>query len=141
MELLAQIRPNGRVLDHYRITLGGSKILDVSVPLSKLLVSSRSNALKLRYQIWPRDISIKRNMTTSGWSDMYELLSSRAASVVGAEGETIPYEAILEDLKEAGESASVRFAVIIGEDLHMKLMLQCLPASAAHLMGRPAFRG
>jgi hypothetical protein len=27
VEVLAQIRPNGRILDHFRVTLGGSKFL------------------------------------------------------------------------------------------------------------------
>ena len=40
MELLAQIRPNSRILDHFRITLGGSKILDISVPLPSLLLGT-----------------------------------------------------------------------------------------------------
>jgi hypothetical protein len=30
LELMAQVRPNGRILDHFRVTLGGSKIIDVS---------------------------------------------------------------------------------------------------------------
>ena len=37
MELLAQVRPNGRILDHYRVTLGGSRILDINCKLSELL--------------------------------------------------------------------------------------------------------
>ena len=36
MELLAQARPNGRVLDHHRVSLGGSRILDAQFFMSKL---------------------------------------------------------------------------------------------------------
>ena len=141
MELLAQVRPNGRVLDHFRVSFGRSKILDISVPLSKLLVSSVQNSLKLKFQYWPRDILIKRNMTTSTWTDVYDLLESRNANVVSEDGAAVPHEAILRDLKDSDKSASIRFAVVIGEDMRMALMLQCLPASATHLMGKPALRG
>ena len=30
MELMAQIRPNGRVMDHWRVAIGGAKILEVT---------------------------------------------------------------------------------------------------------------
>ena len=40
MELLAQIRPNGRILDHFRVSLDGSKILEVNTPLSSLMPST-----------------------------------------------------------------------------------------------------
>ena len=141
MELLAQVRPNGRVLDHYRITMGGSKILDITVPLEKLLLCQPDNSLLFKYQVWPKDISIKRNMSTSSWSDVYDLLASRCASVAVVGGEALPHEAILADLKGAEKAASIRFATVIGEDLRMRLVLQCLPASTAHIMGKPLLRG
>ena len=75
MELLAQVRPNGRILDHFRITLGGSKILNISVPLASLLIGAPDSGLSIKLATWPRDIEIKRNMTTSNWADISELLS------------------------------------------------------------------
>ena len=80
MELLAQVRPNGRILDHYRITLGGSKILDVNCQLSALLLAPATSRISLKYSVWPRDVEIRRNMTTAKWADIYELLATRAAS-------------------------------------------------------------
>jgi hypothetical protein len=37
VEVLAEVRPNGRILDHFRVTIGGSKILDVNVGLANVL--------------------------------------------------------------------------------------------------------
>ena len=139
MELLAQARPNGRVLDHYRVTLGGSKILDVSPPLAAMLLGPAN--LKFKYQIWPRDVEIRRNMTTGPWMDAMELLSTRKAAVTNEEGAILPHDHVVTDITAAGYAAAIRFAVVIGEDERMQLHLQCLPASAATLMGKPAFRG
>ena len=35
MELLVQARDNGRCMDHFRIALGGSSLLETSVPLNR----------------------------------------------------------------------------------------------------------
>ena len=126
MELLAQVRPNGRILDHYRITLGGSKILDVNCQLSALLLAPATSRISFKYSVWPRDVEIRRNMTTAK---------------LGEDGSTIPHEALLEDLVSAGRSAAVRFAVVVGEDSRMQLQLQALPGSANLLSGKPVLRG
>ena len=80
-------------------------------------------------------------MTTAKWVDIYELLATRAASVLAEDGSTIPHEALLEDLVSAGRSAAVRFAVVVGEDSRMQLQLQALPGSANLLSGKPVLRG
>ena len=141
MELLAQVRPNGRVLDHYRISMGGSRIIDVNAPMSLILAKQRASGLRFRYQVWPKDVTIRRNMTTSLWANVYDLLSARAASVTQEDGTQVPTEVLLEEMKEAKSDAAIRFAVVIGEDSRMQLQLQSLPSTAATLMGKPAFRG
>ena len=141
MELLAQVRPNGRILDHYRVSLGGSRILDVNCRLAELLLCPATAELQFKYSVWPRDVDIKRNMLTSAWSDVYDLLASKRASVVDGENQLIPSDRLLEDIKEAGNMAAVRVAVVAGEDATMQLQLQCLPGSANALMGKPLLRG
>jgi len=141
MEMMAQVRPNGRILDHYRISLGGSRILDIRVPLNKLNICGADSTLRLRYQEWPRDVEVRRNMVSSTWRDVYDLLASKKADVVNPEEEPVPMDQFLREMKEAGRAAALRFAVIIGEDQRVQLQLQGLPASAASLMGKPAFRG
>ena len=141
MEVMAQVRPNGRILDHYRISLGGSRILDIRVPLAALNICAADSLLRLRYQEWPRDIEVRRNMVTSTWKDAYDLLASKKADVVNEQDEPIPMDQFLREMKEAGRAAALRFAVVIGEDQRVQLQLQGLPASAASLMGKPAFRG
>ena len=86
-------------------------------------------------------MDIKRNMSTSAWSDVYDLLASKRASVVDGENQLIPSDRLLEDIKEAGNMAAVRFAVVAGEDAKMQLQLQCLPGSANTLMGSLSSEG
>ena len=86
-------------------------------------------------------MDIKRNMSTSAWSDVYDLLASKRASVVNGENQLILSDRLLEDIKEAGNMATVCFAVVAGEDAKMQLQLQCLPGSANTLIGKPLLRG
>jgi hypothetical protein len=141
VELLAQARPNGRVLDHFRVTLGGSRIIDVTAPMSALLLTPAASPWRFRYQRWPADIEIRRNMTSSGWLSVPTLLAARDATVEDEEGVAVPVETVLTMIEEANTVASIRFAVVIGEDQRMQLMLQSLPGTAEALAGKPALRG
>ena len=141
VELLAQARPNGRVLDHFRVTLGGSRILDVTARMSALLLVPAACPWRFRYQRWPADLEIRRNMTSSGWLSVPTLIAARDASVEDEEGVAVPVENVLAMIEEANTAASIRFAVVVGEDHRMQLMLQSLPGSAEALAGKPALRG
>jgi hypothetical protein len=76
MELLMQVRPNGRMLDHYRVTLGGAKILDVNFAMATVIKLPAATAWRLRHQVWPKDVELRRNMTTSTWMDISDLVAS-----------------------------------------------------------------
>jgi hypothetical protein len=138
VEVLAQIRPNGRVLDHFRVTLGGSKILEVDVSLAKVLAGDETKSWRLRFQVWPKDLEIRRNMTTTIWLDVHDLVAANEAQVFEGENLLAPNVAARE-LKEKG--IAYMFATMVGADERLMLQLQMLPASAATLMGRPTFRG
>jgi hypothetical protein len=138
VEVLAQIRPNGRILDHFRVTLGGSKILDVDVKLAEVLAGDNFKTWRLRFQVWPKDLEIRRNMATTTWLDVHERVAANEAQVF--EGENLMAHGVAaRELQEAG--LAYRFAVMVGADERLILQLQMMPASAASLMGRPAFRG
>lgn len=145
MELMAQMRPNGRLLDHVRVATGGSEILEVEVPLGKLIPSPNMNGLKARYQFWARDTAIRRNMTTSVWKDVYALIHSHEIQVEEETGGPVSSEDVIRELDSlptaVGKTAVVRHAIVIGEDQRMQLELQSLPTSLAHVSGKPFFRG
>jgi hypothetical protein len=139
MEVAAQVRPNGRILDHFRVTLGGSKIVDVTAPMTKLMLVDGASPWKFRYQVWPRDIVVRRNMTTTAWINALDLLAEKKAWVEDGEGNAVENELVLETVGDG--RAAIRFAVVIGEDKNMELNLHALPATAESLMGKPTFRG
>jgi hypothetical protein len=144
LELLVQVRPNGRMLDHFQVAVGGSKILNINFALADILASPRARSWRMKMQVWPRDVEIRRNMMTSTWRNLESLVSAKECQVVDCEGEeesSLPPEAVVEAMKADGVSAAIRFAVAIGGDQRLVLALQGLPASADQLMGKPAFRG
>jgi hypothetical protein len=142
MELLIQARPNGRMLDHFRIGLGGTSILDASFSLASIFPFPAARDWTAKYQVWPRDVDLRRNMATTGWKDLPTLVASRDVLVFSSSSEeAIAADLVAEAVRSSKAGASIRFAVIVGEDLTINLQLQGLPASATTLMGKPAFRG
>jgi hypothetical protein len=132
-------------LDHVRIATGGSEILEVEVPLGNLILSPNLNRWKAKYQFWARDTAIRRNMTTSTWKDVYVLIHSHEIQVTEENGEPANVEEVIDELDElpaaGGKSAVIRHAIVVGEDQRMQLELQSLPATLAHVNGKPFFRG
>ena len=116
-------------------------ILEISTPLSSLMLATPDSGLIFKYAVWPRDIEMKRNMTTSQWMDITELLAYKKAAVHDPEGSMLAHPAVMANLASLGTSSSLRFATVVGEDHLMQLHLQCLPAPAKYLMGKPALRG
>ena len=155
-ELMAQVRPNGRIMDHFRIAVGGSHIITARFPAKEIYANQVVPNLDIRWQMWPRDVAIRRNMASSEWLDLTTLLQANEALAFdadwirdGGEGssagppskneELINFLADLPEKSRCG--ASVRWAVGIGPDYNLELVLQGMPASAAVLNGKPAFRG
>ncbi len=141
MELMAQMRPNGHLLDHFRVVLGGSELLEAAIPLDKLLPSPNLNGWKARYQFWPRDTAIRRNMTTSSWLDVSQLVRSNDLRIMDEDGEAVNTVNAARILEENNKSAVIRFAATVGEDRRMTLELQSLPTSLAVVNSKPIFRG
>ena len=145
VEILAQARPNGRVMDHWRVVLGGSKALEAEVYLVKLVPAAATlPKWRLTFQQWPRDLTIRRNMTTSGWVDLLTLLAANEVSVLSDTGANVLNPGVVEALSglqdKSSNSASCRWAVCVGEDGKLELQLQFLPCLVNLLTGKPIFR-
>ena len=144
MEVMVQMRPNGRVMDHWRIALGGSKILEVKVKLTnRIPAAAQLPDAILVFQKWPADVAIRRNMTTSAWFDVLDLLTANEVSLVTAEGDAVDNATAVETLgalkDKATNSAVWRWAVAVGEDGKLELQLQALPAPLTYL-NKPIFK-
>jgi hypothetical protein len=146
VQLLAQLRPTGRILDNFWLAVGGTQILDLEVDLGHIIPAPSLQGFKFSYQFWPRDIAIRRNMTTSSWIDVPALVAANnAAAILTPTGAGLPsaeFTRVIGELPDEGpETGAIRWAVVVGEDDHLKLQLQALPSDAASLNGRPLTRG
>ena len=96
---------------------------------------------RLTYQQWPRDVIIRRNMTTSGWLDLLTLLTANEVGIMSETGENVVNATVVEALSnlpdKATNSASCRWAICVGEASKLELQLQCVPCPANLLAGKP----
>jgi hypothetical protein len=145
VQLLAQLRPTGRILDNFRLSIGGSQILEAELDLGAMIPTETLQGYRLAFQYWPRDIAIRRNMMSSSWQDVPNLVAANNATVLDPTGAGVPsaeFHHILEELPDEGpEGCAIRWAVVVGEDGHLKLQLQSLPSDAPSLNGRPLTKG
>ena len=144
-EVMAQVRPNGRVMDHWRIATGGTAMLKASVDMATIIPAvGELPKCSIIYEMWPADIGIRRNMTTSPWVDIMALLAANEITAKDETGLPVLCETILENLRalpaRAVNTASLRWAVCISEEGRLEIQLQCLPASAATLSSKPIFK-
>jgi len=103
MELLVQIRDTGRAQDHFRVALGGSKLLTAYLPMRDIFrVSEDFPEWYIEYSKWPADIILARNRTTSVWVDMKALIKSQDVVIRDALKTVIKYEDVLEMLANRG---------------------------------------
>ena len=142
MDLLAQLRATGRILDACRLVLGGNEIIQVDFDLHCAVQADIFRDWRIRYQIWPRDIVVRRNQASSEWIDLEALVAGRDAEIVDAGGAFIPANEFLGLMSELDpqRTASLRWAVVQGDDGAVHLQLQSLPGSTQVLNGKPVFR-
>ena len=144
VELMVQARPNGRVVDHWRLVTGGVRILDAKFKLNHLMVAAAGlPAWTVSIQKWPADIELRRNMTTSNWTDLTDMLTANQVTVANNEGEPVRNDDVLEALagmaNKMANSASLRWAVQVNPAGKLELNLQSLPAPL-HCLSKPIFK-
>ena len=146
LEVMAQLRHTGRILDHFRMTIGGSAQLKVIVDLAKIIPAATTlPKWRLSYAAWPRDIEIRRNMTTGAWIDVRRTIASNEAVIIDDTNAEVETNTVLDALDAIADrntcDAAFRWAVCGSEDRRCQLICQSLPASAEVLSGKPTFRG
>ena len=144
-EVMAQVRPNGRVMDHWRIATGGTAILKTDIDMATIIPAvGQLPKCVITYEMWPADIGIRRNMTTSPWIDFMTLLATNEVTAKDETGQPVECHTILENLQalpaRVVNTASLRWAICISEENRLEVQLQWLPVSTATLSAKPIFR-
>jgi len=144
-ELFAQLRPTGRILDHFRFVLGGLRVLDIDADLAAMIPVPGFSGWRYRSQCQPRNVLLRRNMVSSAWMDGPSFLTSNDAAIYDNEGKAVAvndFMAILDELPESGpDTFAIRYCLVAGPDRRLALQLQSLPYSAVVLTGKTAFKG
>jgi hypothetical protein len=110
MEVMLQMRPNGRCLDHYRIALDGT-VLETQVNATSVFRLPVLAKYRLTYQAWPRDLKIRRNMANTGWVDSYLAIAANnilVSDITGPRNDTqftLLFFALFSSLKATERSA------------------------------------
>jgi hypothetical protein len=146
-ELMVIARPTGRLQDHFRVAIGGSKPLQALFSTKDVFTTALMPEASLQLNVRPAEVKIRRNQTTSEWHDVTSKLKARdilAYRQLDTEDEddTEDLLELIEQLADKEEvSASYRWAVGVTTGLKLELVLQRLPASAKHLNSKPIFKG
>ena len=100
MEVMAQVRANGRVMEHWRIATRGTALLKVSIDLATIIPAlGELPKCTLLYEMWSADLGIRRNMTTSPWQDISALLLANELTVTDEGGQPVENQTIIKKIK------------------------------------------
>jgi len=147
VELMAQVRMTGRIQDHFRLVLGGDQLLEFNVPLASCFSLAEPPRWNLSFSVWPRDIIIRRNMSSSTWYDIRDQVAANDVQLMNETGEAVSNGTFVELLaantppNKPPVSSSIRWAIIAGDGDKPALQLQLLPFSSSQIDGKPMLKG
>ena len=73
---MAQVRPNGRIMDHWRVSTGGTALLKAAIDMASIIPAVAAlPKCSIAY-------GIRRNMTTSARIDVTNLLAANKVTTV-----------------------------------------------------------
>jgi hypothetical protein len=144
LQLMAQLRNTGRILNSFKFVLDGSASLDAPVDLSCVLPVESYRGWKLSQQSWPRDIAIRCNMVTSAWVSVTDSVASHDCDITDETGAGVSSGEFLRSLSllpgNGPNNAFTLWAIVIGADSLLKLQWQALPLPATTLNRKATFK-
>ena len=145
VEAMAQARANGRVLDHFRLVLGGAQLFEATAAVADIFPIAAMPRWTVVFSCWPRDVAIRRNMASSAWQDVWDLVAANDVKLLNDEGANVDNKELLELLDSVADktlnSSSIRWWIGASEDGRMQLQLQAAPSPATGYISKPAWKG
>jgi hypothetical protein len=127
----------------FRIVLGGASIVSMKFDGSKIF-GPRFEGYTFLLEQWPSEIFIRHNMASSAWFDGELAIRSNRLTVFTPDGQPDEEDSVLTLFtadKRTVVGASLRWAVVVGDDCRPALMLQSLPLAENSLTAKPPLRG
>jgi hypothetical protein len=143
-ELMAQIRNNSRILDNFRFALGGTAIITAEFTSKDLFATKILPSTPLTFKARPNQIVLRKNMLSSAWMDVLDLVRSQDLLVTTDDSgdENDDFLELIEALEDKDSvAAAIRWAVGVGADNRLELQLQALPGTADSLNSKPLLKG
>jgi hypothetical protein len=139
--LLLQVDGTGHAGEGYRFSLEGDR-LEADLWTSDVFAAAELGGFRLRYEIKAETVELRPNTLSSRWEDVITLvgkgvlIASRpdAAEDCSAEFKQAYAEALAED---PNLGAAIRWSAQAKNAAGLRLVLQCLPATADRLRADP----
>jgi hypothetical protein len=97
----------------------------------------------VNFTVRPRNITLRKGMLSSQWTDISEMVAARNMDIMGNTGASISAADFLRsygDPEIEQTPAAVRWVPMLAEYGQLTLQLQGLPAAASTLNSKPAFK-
>lgn len=135
IHLLLHVNATGKTVEAFRWAVNGPS-MDFDCSGKDIFKLELFHNFTFRYSMDLENIDIRPNSHSSKWEDLSELLARGTVSaLVHNEDKTSDVRKMLEDMRatDSDFGASFRWAIHAKDKDSMKLVLQCLPQSAAKL--------
>jgi hypothetical protein len=142
-ELFATVKSNGRIGDNTRMVIGGRDIIEASISLRPVFEDPALADYTIVIQRFPRDLEFRRGLLSGVWQNLTDWVAARDAAVLDEGGAEVTPARFLKQVQDAEDGpvvAAVRWAVTLSDCAKLVLQLQCMPASAATLNGKPSMK-
>jgi hypothetical protein len=113
------VRQNRRVLVDFVFRFGGSETLKTDADLDKFIPLPEFKGWKVMLKMWPHDIMLRTNMSTSVWQDMPAMVAFRDASVLDKDGAGVSAAEFLRMLADLEDDPRHRLLSVGVDDLRL----------------------
>jgi hypothetical protein len=123
--------------------LGGSILLEGGFSFKKICRREDLAGWTANFTMRPRNITLRKGMLTSLWTDVSEMIAARNMDVMDSNGTSVSAADFLRtygNQEEEPAPAAIRWALMLTEYGQLSLQLQGLPGAAATLNSKPAFK-
>ncbi len=139
--MLLQLDGNGHAGEGFRVALEGDR-LETDIWTSDVFTASELGGFRLRLEVKTTAVELRPNTLSSRWEDIITLVNKGSLVAFrpdAAEDCSAEFKQIYSEVQQSDPrlGAAIRWAVQAKNDSSLRLVLQCLPATADRLRSEP----